>query len=102
MNVYFDGLKAVVQFTEKSCEQVLRLAENFNIRVAEKNGQVPPGDAKKNGSDGTSALSSELDPRKLSPMDLAKIFRAFMGKLLSVCVFVHPSIAGCACIPMQG
>ncbi|KAG0243701.1 hypothetical protein BGW41_001574 [Actinomortierella wolfii] len=94
MNVYFDGLKAVVQFSEKSCEQVLRLAENFNIRVAEKSGQGNPA-ARKDQENGSSSSSSDIDPYKLSPIDLAKILRAFLGKILSEARFVAWTYGQC-------
>ncbi|KAL1924189.1 uncharacterized protein VTP21DRAFT_7224 [Calcarisporiella thermophila] len=34
-NTYSVGLKTTVSFTERSCEQMLRLAENFLMRIAE-------------------------------------------------------------------
>jgi hypothetical protein len=72
LTVYFDGLRALAQFSDKTCDQILRLGENFNIRVAEK-------------SSNPSSLSVEGDDAsRLTTLALAKILQQFIGSLIAV------------------
>jgi hypothetical protein len=72
LTVYFDGLRALAQFTDKTCDQILRLGENFNIRVAEK-------------SVNSSAHSDDGDDAsKLDTLALAKVLQQLIGSLIAV------------------
>ncbi|KAF9133980.1 hypothetical protein BGW39_008467 [Mortierella sp. 14UC] len=76
LTVYFDGLRALAQFTDKTCDQILRLAENFNIRVAEK-------------SSNASSLSSDGDDAsRLATLALAKVLQQFVGSLIAETKFI--------------
>ncbi|KAF9901328.1 hypothetical protein EC991_006255 [Linnemannia zychae] len=76
LTVYFDGLRALAQFTDKTCDQTLRLAENFNIRVAEKS------------SSGSSPSSDDDGVSGLATLALAKIFQQFVGSLIAETKFI--------------
>ncbi|KAI1314772.1 hypothetical protein EDD11_001741 [Mortierella claussenii] len=73
LSIYFDSLKALSQFTDRTCDQTLKLVENFHIRLAEKSGGA---------SHGTSAGDDEGGAR-LPPLELAQVARQFLGSLIA-------------------
>ncbi|KAG0204007.1 hypothetical protein BGX33_008783 [Mortierella sp. NVP41] len=77
LTVYFDGLRALAQFTDKTCDQILRLAENFNIRVAEKTSNA-------------SSLSAEGDDdtTRLATLALAQVLQRLIGNLIAETKFI--------------
>ncbi|KAF9950765.1 hypothetical protein BGZ72_007643 [Mortierella alpina] len=78
LSIYFDGLRALAQFTARTCEQALRIAETLNVRVAEKTGTA-----------GASTAHSEGDEREQHPpLELATVLRQFLGSLIAETKFV--------------
>ncbi|KAF8926585.1 hypothetical protein BGZ58_011063 [Dissophora ornata] len=77
LSVYFDGLRALSQFTERTCDQTLKLAENFSIRLAEKAGHT---------NHSTPAESDERE--RLPPLVLAPTLRQFLGSLIAEIKFI--------------
>ncbi|KAF8945863.1 hypothetical protein BGZ47_001822 [Haplosporangium gracile] len=78
LTVYFDGLRALAQFADKTCDQILRLGENFNIRVAEKS-----------ASSSSSSLPTDGDDAsKLTTLALAKVLQRLIGSLIAETKFI--------------
>ncbi|KAF9929332.1 hypothetical protein FBU30_001693 [Linnemannia zychae] len=76
LTVYFDGLRALVQFTDKTCDQILRLAENFNIRVAEKS------------SNPNSSSTDNANTIGLTTLSLSKTLQQLIGSLIAETKFI--------------
>ncbi|CAO3570603.1 unnamed protein product [Mortierella alpina] len=77
LSIYFDGLRALAQFTVRTCDQALRIAETLNVRVAEKTGAAV-----------SSTAPSEGDERECHPpLVLAAVLRQFLGSLVAVSLF---------------
>ncbi|KAG9325185.1 hypothetical protein KVV02_002039 [Mortierella alpina] len=79
LSIYFDGLRALAQFTTRTCDQALRIAETLNVRVAEKTGTVVA----------SSTAHLEGDEREHHPpLVLATVLQQFMGSLIAETKFV--------------
>ncbi|KAG0212191.1 hypothetical protein BGX28_006737 [Mortierella sp. GBA30] len=78
LSLYFDGLRALTQFTDRTCHQALKIAENLNVRVAEKSGNAP--------SSATSVEDEEHE--RHPPLILAPVLRQFLGSLIAEAKFV--------------
>ncbi|KAG0303099.1 hypothetical protein BGZ98_006992 [Dissophora globulifera] len=82
LSTYFDSLRALSQFTERTCEQALRLAEDFNIRLAEKS--IGGGDRSTTAAAAAGGEYHERPP----PLILAPILRQFLGSLIAEIKFM--------------
>ncbi|KAF9562335.1 hypothetical protein EC968_005256 [Mortierella alpina] len=78
LSIYFDGLRALAQFTARTCDQALRIAETFNVRVAEKTGTAASSAAHLEGDE------QEHHP----PLVLAAVLQQFLGSLIAEAKFV--------------
>ncbi|KAI7818208.1 hypothetical protein BC939DRAFT_298053 [Gamsiella multidivaricata] len=74
MLIYFDGLRALSQFTNKTCDQALKLAENIDIHLAEKTGSIGRPNA---------SLDTHEHERP-SPSKIAPLLRQFLGNLIAI------------------
>ncbi|GJJ79252.1 hypothetical protein EMPS_11612 [Entomortierella parvispora] len=71
MSVYFDGLRALVQFSVRSNDQILRLTEHFHVRLAENSGRTTPSE------------NQERDVEAPQVLAVAEDLRQFLGSLIS-------------------
>ncbi|KAF9282387.1 hypothetical protein BGZ68_006000 [Mortierella alpina] len=78
LSIYFDGLRALAQFTARTCNQALKIAETFNVRVAEKTGAAASSTAHLEGDE------REQHP----PLVLAAVLQQFLGSLIAETNFV--------------
>ncbi|KAG0256730.1 hypothetical protein BG011_004339 [Mortierella polycephala] len=78
LSVYFDGLRALAQFTDRTCDQALKIAENSNLRVAEKSG---------NSAHSAKPLDGDR-PERPPPLILAQIMKQFIGSLIAETKFI--------------
>ncbi|KAG0356826.1 hypothetical protein BG005_004221 [Podila minutissima] len=42
LTIYFDGIRALTQYTERTCDQILRLGESFKLKAVERAGEGDP------------------------------------------------------------
>ncbi|KAF9172331.1 hypothetical protein BGX21_001340 [Mortierella sp. AD011] len=80
LSVYFDGLRSLSQFTIRACHQLLKIADSFDIRLAEK----------VCGSECSvaSAIAESGEQEKLPPLVIAKILKQFIGSLIAETKFI--------------
>ncbi|KAF9105152.1 hypothetical protein BGX27_009791 [Mortierella sp. AM989] len=80
LSIYFDGLRALAQFTDRTCHQLLRIADNFNLRLIENTG----------GTEKYTVVGviENGEQEKPSPLVLAQILRQFLGSLIAEAKFM--------------
>ncbi|KAF9181918.1 hypothetical protein BGZ51_005119 [Haplosporangium sp. Z 767] len=78
LSVYFDGLRALAQFADRTCDQALKIAEDINLRVAEKSG---------NSAHSAKPLDGD-QPERPPPLILAQIMKQFIGSLIAETKFI--------------
>ncbi|KAF9965745.1 hypothetical protein BGZ70_004192 [Mortierella alpina] len=78
LSIYFDGLRALAQFTVRTCDQALRIAETLNVCLAEKTGAAVSSTAHLEGDE------REHHP----PLVLAAVLKQFLGSLIAETKFV--------------
>ncbi|KAF9352282.1 hypothetical protein BGX34_012231 [Mortierella sp. NVP85] len=79
LSIYSDGLRSISQFTHKTCDQALRLADNFHRRLGEK---VDPA-VRPSG-----VSNAGVEQERLPPLVLAQLLQQFLGKLISELIFI--------------
>ncbi|KAG0001017.1 hypothetical protein BGZ79_005197 [Entomortierella chlamydospora] len=80
LSVYFDGLRSLSQFTNRACHQLLKIADSFDIRLAEKICGSECSVA--------SAVVESDEREKLSPLVIAEILKQFIGSLIAETKFI--------------
>ena len=70
MTIYYDAIRALTQYTEKTCDQILRLGENFKLRAVERAGEGDP--------------SAELSDHRPA-LEVAEVLLHLVGNLMVVC-----------------
>jgi hypothetical protein len=75
LSIYSDGLRSISQFTHKTCDQALRLADNFHRRLGEK---VDPAVRP------STASNAGVEQERPPPLILAQLLQQFLGNLISV------------------
>ncbi|KAI8362921.1 hypothetical protein B0O80DRAFT_432215 [Mortierella sp. GBAus27b] len=77
LSIYSDGLRSISQFTHRTCDQTLRLAESFHIRLTERLGQPSAG-----------STFTGVGLQQPPPLILAQLLQQFLGNLLSELRFI--------------
>ncbi|KAF9359518.1 hypothetical protein BGX26_012151 [Mortierella sp. AD094] len=80
LSIYFDSLRSLSQFTYRACHQLLKLADSFNVRLAEKIGDSESSVA--------SAIVEYNEREKPSPLVIAEILKQFIGCLIAETRFI--------------
>ncbi|KAF9985757.1 hypothetical protein BGZ65_009962 [Modicella reniformis] len=78
LSIYFDGIRSISQFTHRTCDQALKLTENFHSRLAEKIDSSVPS------APGVSSIGVERPP----PLLLARLLQQFLGSLIAELRFI--------------
>ncbi|KAG0039895.1 hypothetical protein BGZ82_006300 [Podila clonocystis] len=73
LTIYFDGIRALTQFTEKTCDQILRLGESLKLKAVERAGEADP-----------SAVPSDHRPA----LEVAEVLLQLVGNLIVEAMFL--------------
>ncbi|KAG0086399.1 hypothetical protein BGZ93_000133 [Podila epicladia] len=73
LTIYFDGIRALTQYTEKTCDQILKLGESFKLKAVERAGESDP-----------SADLSDHQPA----LEVAEVLLQLVGNLIVEAMFL--------------
>ncbi|KAF9326136.1 hypothetical protein BG006_010413 [Podila minutissima] len=73
LTIYFDSIRALTQYTEKTCDQILRLGESFKLKAVERAGEADP----------------TADPSDHRPaLEVAEVLLQLVGNLIVEAMFL--------------
>jgi len=88
MSVYFDGLRALVQFSGRSSDQILRLTEHFHLRLVENSGRMTPSENLERDVEAPPVLAVAGDLRQFLS-SLISVYKFKLDYFLHLPIFLH-------------